>query len=231
MRDAPVEHPEATLGHLLAGPVRKPDPHAPEQALDGDPLVGLVGLHPLAATERREDDARVRELRERPRVVAGALVGLLDLELRQRGDQIRKAGVPVIVHPTMARDFGETENMSKETAALLRRAGIPVALQSGYESYVPFTQLGSNLGDNSLLRVDGIANKFQMYGLCTLDQANLGLCAYPNTFQPGVATWVNALTLMKAIKANKVAPGAPATQTLSVNIGGTITAQRTPTCP
>jgi len=56
-------------------------------------------------------------------------------------DQIRKAGVSVIVHPTMARDFGETENMSKETAAILRRAGIRVALQSGFESYVPKTRV------------------------------------------------------------------------------------------
>jgi imidazolonepropionase-like amidohydrolase len=56
-------------------------------------------------------------------------------------DQIKKAGVPVILHPTMARDFGEAENMSKETAAILLRAGIPVALQSGYESYVPKTRV------------------------------------------------------------------------------------------
>jgi imidazolonepropionase-like amidohydrolase len=56
-------------------------------------------------------------------------------------DQIKKAGVPVIVHPTMARDFGETENLSKETAAELRRAGIPIALQSGFESYVPKTRV------------------------------------------------------------------------------------------
>jgi len=56
-------------------------------------------------------------------------------------DQIKKAGVPVIVHPTMARDFGETENLGKETAAALRRAGIPIALQSGFESYVPKTRV------------------------------------------------------------------------------------------
>ena len=56
-------------------------------------------------------------------------------------DRIKKAGVPVIVHPTMARDFGETENMSKETASILRKAGIPIALQSGFESYVPKTRL------------------------------------------------------------------------------------------
>lgn len=52
-------------------------------------------------------------------------------------DQIKAAGVPVIVHPTMERAGGESENLSMETAATLRRAGIPVALQSGYETYVP----------------------------------------------------------------------------------------------
>ena len=57
-------------------------------------------------------------------------------------DRIRAAGVPVILHPTMKRaGSGETENASFETAATLRRAGIPVALQSGYESYVPKTRV------------------------------------------------------------------------------------------
>ena len=52
-------------------------------------------------------------------------------------DEIKRAGVPVIVHPTMARAYGETENLSMETAARLRAAGIPIALQSGFEGYVP----------------------------------------------------------------------------------------------
>ena len=56
-------------------------------------------------------------------------------------DEIRRAGVPVIVHPTLARDFGELENMSKETAAVLRKAGILTALQSGFEGYVPKTRV------------------------------------------------------------------------------------------
>ncbi len=57
-------------------------------------------------------------------------------------DRIRAAGVPVILHPTMKRSgTGETENASFETAATLRKAGIPVALQSGYESYVPKTRV------------------------------------------------------------------------------------------
>ncbi len=50
---------------------------------------------------------------------------------------IKEAGVPVLLHPTMMRAFLETENASMETAALLREAGIPFGIQSGYEAYVP----------------------------------------------------------------------------------------------
>ena len=56
-------------------------------------------------------------------------------------DEIRDAGVAVILHPTMARSFGDRENLSFETAAKLRAAGIPFALQSGYEGYVPKTRV------------------------------------------------------------------------------------------
>jgi imidazolonepropionase-like amidohydrolase len=56
-------------------------------------------------------------------------------------EQIKAAGVPVVVHPTMARAGGDTENLTMENAALLRKAGIPVALQSGYETYVPRTRV------------------------------------------------------------------------------------------
>ena len=56
-------------------------------------------------------------------------------------DQIKAAGVPVIIHPTMYRAFGETENLSMETASTLRKAGIPIALQSGFEGYVPKTRV------------------------------------------------------------------------------------------
>lgn len=56
-------------------------------------------------------------------------------------DQIKKAGIPVLVHPSMARAVGERENLTFENAAKLVQAGIPVALQSGYESYVPKTRI------------------------------------------------------------------------------------------
>ncbi len=56
-------------------------------------------------------------------------------------DQIKAAGIPVIIHPTMYRATGDSENLSFETAATLIKAGIPVALQSGFEGYVPKTRV------------------------------------------------------------------------------------------
>ena len=56
-------------------------------------------------------------------------------------DEIKEAGVPVIVHATMYRATGETENLSFETAAKLKEAGILIALQSGFEAYVPRTRV------------------------------------------------------------------------------------------
>jgi imidazolonepropionase-like amidohydrolase len=56
-------------------------------------------------------------------------------------DELAAAQVPVIVHPTMTRAEGETENLSMETAGKLHAAGIPIALQSGYEGYVPRTRV------------------------------------------------------------------------------------------
>lgn len=56
-------------------------------------------------------------------------------------DQIKAAGVPVITHPTMARHGGERANATFEAAAHLRDAGIPFALQSGFEAYVPKTRV------------------------------------------------------------------------------------------
>ncbi len=56
-------------------------------------------------------------------------------------EEIRQAGVPVLVHPAMKRARGETENLTFENAARLADAGIPIALQSGFEAYVPKTRV------------------------------------------------------------------------------------------
>lgn len=56
-------------------------------------------------------------------------------------DEIEEAGVPVILHPTMTRPSGTTQNAAFTTAATLHEAGVPVAIQSGWEPYVPKTRV------------------------------------------------------------------------------------------
>lgn len=56
-------------------------------------------------------------------------------------DEIKASGIPVILHPTMSRLFDEGENLSLETASKLREKGVPFALQSGFEGYVPKTRV------------------------------------------------------------------------------------------
>ena len=85
-------------------------------------------------------------------------------------DEIKAAGVPVIIHPTMYRATRETENLSFETAAKLRQAGIPVALQAGYESYVPKTRVV--LFEAALAAANGLTFE-QALATITIDAAKI----------------------------------------------------------
>lgn len=88
----------------------------------------------LVYADRAQDIASALRLREEfgfRMILEGAVEAYL------MTDQIKAAGVPVIVHATMRRTGGEGENLTWENAARLKRAGIPIALQSGYEGYVP----------------------------------------------------------------------------------------------
>jgi imidazolonepropionase-like amidohydrolase len=99
----------------------------------------LEGKTPLLVTVNRAQDivSALRLAKEfKIRVV---LDGAAEAHLVV--DEIKAAGVPVIVHPTMARPYGERANLTLENAAILKKAGIAVALQSGYESYVPKTRV------------------------------------------------------------------------------------------
>jgi len=85
-------------------------------------------------------------------------------------DQIKSANVPVIVHPTMQRAGGETENLSMETAATLRKAGITIALQSGFEGYVPKTRVV--LFEAAVAAANGLTFD-EALGSITIDAARL----------------------------------------------------------
>lgn len=113
---------------------------APEPNLRLDALVAvLAGDVPLMITAQRATDIqtalRLAEEFGFRLVLDGAAEAFL------LADQLAAAKVPIIVHPTMFRAWGETENLSLETPAALRKKGLPIAIQSGYESYVPKTRV------------------------------------------------------------------------------------------
>ena len=62
-------------------------------------------------------------------------------EAAQLLEPIKAAGIPVLVHPLMARAAGDRENLTFTLPAKLHAAGIPFAFQSGYEAYVPKTRV------------------------------------------------------------------------------------------
>ena len=98
-------------------------------------------------------------------------------------DDIKAAGVPVIVHATMARAGGDSASLSLETASKLRAAGIPVALQSGYEGYVPKTRI--ILFEAAMAAANGLGQRNALAAV-TIDAAKiLGLESRIGSIAPG----------------------------------------------
>ncbi|MGB7070422.1 MAG: amidohydrolase family protein [Pyrinomonadaceae bacterium] len=85
-------------------------------------------------------------------------------------EDIKASGFPVIIHPTMARPGGDTESLSMETASKLKAAGISVALQSGYEGYVPKTRVV--LFEAALAAANGLSKRDAL-SLITIDAAKI----------------------------------------------------------
>ena len=97
--------------------------------------------------------------------------------------EIKASSIPVIIHATMARAGGDTASLSIETASKLKAAGIAVALQSGYEGYVPKTRIilfeAAMAAANGLSRNDALA-------AITIDAAKiLGLDSRIGSIAPG----------------------------------------------
>jgi imidazolonepropionase-like amidohydrolase len=141
----------------------------PDRDLRLETLVAaLEGRLPLLVTAQRHTDL-VSALRLGKEfglrlVLDGAAEATLVI------DELRAADVPVIVHPAMARPEGEAENLSFETAGRLHAAGIPIALQSGFESYVPKTRVV--LFEAAIFAAHGLPPDAALSAL-TLDAARL----------------------------------------------------------
>ncbi|MBL0926022.1 MAG: amidohydrolase family protein [Phycisphaerales bacterium] len=98
----------------------------------------LSGEVPLIVTCNRAQDIDsviriAEEFKIRVFLSSASESFLLTDRIKAAGDRV--AGV--FCHPLMQRAVGETENQSFETPARLQQAGIPFAIQSGYEGYVP----------------------------------------------------------------------------------------------
>lgn len=99
----------------------------------------LRGETPLLITvDRAQDIATALRLAEEFDI-ALMLDSVADAHLMV--DEIKASGFPVLLHPSMARPYGDRENLSFTTADVLISAGVPVAFQSGFEGYVPKTRV------------------------------------------------------------------------------------------
>lgn len=134
----------------------------------------------LINAHRHQDIAAALRLREEfgfDLILDGAAEAYLLL------DEIKAAGVPVIVHPTMARPYGDLENMTFTLAAQLHEKGIPFAFQSGYEPYVPKTRVVHF--EAALAVAYGLPQHISL-AACTLYPAKiLGLDDQIGSLQPG----------------------------------------------
>jgi imidazolonepropionase-like amidohydrolase len=111
---------------------------APDRDLALEAMAAVLdGEMPLVIQANRHQDImtalRLREEFGFRLILAGAADAHLLV------DELKAADVPVILHPSMARAWGGSEmaNFSFSTAKTLLEAGVPVALQSGHEGYVP----------------------------------------------------------------------------------------------
>ncbi len=104
-------------------------------------IPALLGKVPVYFAAHRKDDIQTalriaREFNLKPVIALGT-------EAYRMTDELKKAGVPVVVHPTMQRAGGSMETLHSFTgnAAALDTAGIPVTICTGFEGYVPKTRV------------------------------------------------------------------------------------------
>ncbi len=117
----------------------------------------LEGKVPVYFAAHRADDITTalriaEEFKLKPVIVLGT-------EGYRLADELKKAGVPVIVHPTMQRAAGSMETLNGfiGNAAVLADKGVPVCLSTAFESYVPKTRVLRH--EASVAAVNGLGHQ------------------------------------------------------------------------
>jgi imidazolonepropionase-like amidohydrolase len=115
---------------------RRPAQNAKHEAL----ALALARKIPVAFAAHRSDDI-MTALRLAKEFNLDASIHMATEGYLLR-DELVRAKVPVVVHPTMQRPGSmETYHSLLGNAAALAKAGIPLALGSGFEGYVPRTRI------------------------------------------------------------------------------------------
>jgi imidazolonepropionase-like amidohydrolase len=153
-------------------------PGGGEDAKKPEPIARDLHLEALAEVLKKQRPLMITADRAQDIMSALRLAKEFDFTLWLDGgaesflllDDIRVADVPVILHAPMQRAIGDRENQSMETTAKLVKAGIPVAIQAGYESYVPKTRVV--LFEAAISAANGLSFNEALRTI-TLDAANL----------------------------------------------------------
>jgi imidazolonepropionase-like amidohydrolase len=116
-----------------AADAAKMPPNPKHEAL----LLALDGKVPVFFAAHRADDVSTalrlaEEFKLKPVIALGT-------ECYRMADQLKSAGVPVVVHPTMQRAGGSMETLHGfiGNAAVLADRGVPVCIGTAFEGYVP----------------------------------------------------------------------------------------------
>jgi imidazolonepropionase-like amidohydrolase len=144
----------------------------------------LAGQVPVFFSAHRSDDL-VTALRLAKEFELKAVLDLAT-ESYLIADTIATAKVPVVVHPTMQRPGSmETFNSHLGTAAALAERGVPLAIGTAYESYVPKTRVLRH--EAAMAMVNGLGFDRTLKAV-TLDAATLlGIADRFGSLEPGKA--------------------------------------------
>ncbi|QXD16420.1 amidohydrolase family protein [Rhodocaloribacter litoris] len=160
-----------------ADPARRPDPDLGMEML----VRVLDGEVPLLITAQRVPEIMAALRLQREFGFRLVLDGVAEAYLVL--DEIRQAGVPVILHPTMVRPGGEAVGATLETAARLHAAGIPFAFQSGFEGYVPKTRVV--LFEAAMAAANGLPRQAALEALTLQAARILGVADRVGSLEPG----------------------------------------------
>jgi imidazolonepropionase-like amidohydrolase len=163
------------------GKDRKSPPGVKEEVL----RLALAGKLPVTFAAHRADDMLTglrlaQEYKLTPR-----------LDLATEGyliaDELRKARVPVVVHPTMQRAAAsmETYHSNLCNAAVLADHDVPVVLGTGFEGYVPKTRVLRH--EAAVAMVNGLGYERTLRAITVEPARLLGIADRRGSLEPGKA--------------------------------------------